>query len=424
MHAAMEALQTLLEVLNDKIRELEKKQRHLEELKAMRSQRHDEIATIVTLNLRGTTFEIEKDILTKLDGSYFDVMLSVGVTITDEKEANIPVYFIDRSYEGFERIISNMGGNELTAKGMNRNDIEIVYRNLFFFNIILRHKRFSLCFDIKVYEGLYAMINLGDGRLCMGFSNGNINIIDIEGSVQARMVLSGHNKEVRCLALLPDGRLCSGSYDKTIKIWNMSIGQCEMTLIGHTNCVLSLDVLSDTRICGSADDTVKIWNTLTAECEVTLTGHRDYVCSVLILADGRICSGSYDNSIKIGSLESGVCEITLTGHTSYVFVVIQLQDGRICSGTHDGTIMVWNIYSNICECTLTGHISYVRSLVELFDGRLCSGSNDGTIRLWSIDDGVCEQMLTGHTGAVRSVLQLQDGRICSASGDGIIKIWS
>ena len=38
VHAAMEALQTLLNVLNDKIRALEKKQRYLEELKVKRLQ--------------------------------------------------------------------------------------------------------------------------------------------------------------------------------------------------------------------------------------------------------------------------------------------------------------------------------------------------------------------------------------------------
>ena len=85
VHAAMEALQTLLDVLNDKIRALEKEQRYLEELKVMRNQRHDEIvSSVIKVNMRGTIFEIEKDVLTRVDGSYFDVMLSMGETIFDE----------------------------------------------------------------------------------------------------------------------------------------------------------------------------------------------------------------------------------------------------------------------------------------------------------------------------------------------------
>ena len=86
VHAAMEALQSLLNVLNAKVRALEKKQRYLEELKVMRRQRHKEItSSIVTINMRGTIFEVEKDILTRVDGSYFDVMLSMGKNIVDER---------------------------------------------------------------------------------------------------------------------------------------------------------------------------------------------------------------------------------------------------------------------------------------------------------------------------------------------------
>ena len=92
--------------MNVKILALQEKQRYLEELKAARSQRH--ASSIIKVNMRGTLLVIEKDILTRVDGSYFDVMLALGETPLDGSEASVPVYFIDRSYERFERIISNM----------------------------------------------------------------------------------------------------------------------------------------------------------------------------------------------------------------------------------------------------------------------------------------------------------------------------
>ena len=46
--------------------------------------------------MRETVLEIEKDNLTRVDGSYFDVMLSMGETLIDESEASAPaVYFIE-----------------------------------------------------------------------------------------------------------------------------------------------------------------------------------------------------------------------------------------------------------------------------------------------------------------------------------------
>ena len=40
---------------------------------------------------------------------------------------------------------------------------------------------------------------------------------------------------VYSLVILPNGRIVSGSYDKSIKIWNTDTGTCEQTLTGHTD---------------------------------------------------------------------------------------------------------------------------------------------------------------------------------------------
>ena len=347
VHAAMEGLQTLLNLLNAKICALQKQQRYLVELKVMRSQRHDEIASsIININTRGTIFEIEKDILTRVDGCYFDVMLSIDETMIGESKASVPVYFIDRSYEGFEKILSNMSGDELHLEGMTRYDIRIVQDNMDYFNLYPTRRvlvDYSTSIDIKVKNGICSMIELSDGRLCTGRHSGIIEIRNIESRMveDNQVVLSGHILYVTSLALLPDGRLCSGSSDRTITIWDTPTGQCEMTLIGHTCGILSLCALSDTRVCsGSNDNTIKIWNIHSGVCELTVTGHRKSLRSLMRLADGRICSGSDDKTIKVWNTESGICEVTLTGHTTYVYVVVQLRDGRICSGSGDKSIKI------------------------------------------------------------------------------------
>ena len=56
-------------------------------------------------------------------------------------------------------------------------------------------------------------------------------------------------------------RIISGSGDKTIKIWNRVSGECERTLSGHSNSVVSVCVMGNERIIsGSSDKTIKIWN--------------------------------------------------------------------------------------------------------------------------------------------------------------------
>ena len=114
--------------------------------------------------------------------------------------------------------------------------------------------------------------------------------------------LEGHIDEVNCISVLPDGRIISGSYDKTLKIWNPSTGNCDHTFIGHTDAVRCIAILPNGRIIsGSSDKTLKIWNLLTGNCDHTFTGHTELVWSVAILSNGRIVSGSYDKTIKIWS---------------------------------------------------------------------------------------------------------------------------
>ncbi len=243
---------------------------------------------------------------------------------------------------------------------------------------------------------------------------------------EALATLWGHTAWVLTLTVLPDGRLVSGSHDKTIKVWNLLSGECEATFSGHTDYVRALTVLQDGRLAsGSADNTVKIWNLLTGECEATLSGHASYVYALTVLQDGRLASGSHDNTIKVWNTPlTEQCEATLSDHTNHVMALAVLQDGRLASGSGDSTIKLWNPLTWSCERTLWGHTDYVRTLTVLADGRLASGSWDRTVRVWNPLTGTCEAKLLGHTRYVMALTVLAEGRLASGSQDKTIKVWN
>jgi hypothetical protein len=75
--------------------------------------------------------------------------------------------------------------------------------------------------------------------------------------------LEGHNSFVAAVAVSPDGQhVISGSYDKTVKIWDRTTGECVSTLEGHSSNVTAVAVSPDGQhvISGSKDKTVKIWD--------------------------------------------------------------------------------------------------------------------------------------------------------------------
>ena len=72
--------------------------------------------------------------------------------------------------------------------------------------------------------------------------------------------VEGHGAGVTSVAVLSDGRIVSGSDDKTLRIWNTLTGLCEQELKGHGAWLKSVAVLSDGRIVSrDSGDTTLIW---------------------------------------------------------------------------------------------------------------------------------------------------------------------
>ena len=65
----------------------------------------------------------------------------------------------------------------------------------------------------------------------------------------------------------------------------------------------------------SEDKSIKIWDKATGDCIKTLLGHSDAVFSIAILSNNRIVSCSLDKSIRIWDVELGECIKILNGHT-------------------------------------------------------------------------------------------------------------
>jgi len=73
----------------------------------------------------------------------------------------------------------------------------------------------------------------------------------------------GHTSGVTSVAFSPDGKLlASGSYDGTIKLWEVATGSLVRTLYGHTWVVNSVAFSPDGRLLASssADATIKLWD--------------------------------------------------------------------------------------------------------------------------------------------------------------------
>jgi WD40 repeat protein len=242
--------------------------------------------------------------------------------------------------------------------------------------------------------------------------------------------LKGHTDMVWSVAFSPDGsRLASGSWDKTIKIWDLARGNEPRTLDGHTDHVFVVAFNPDGGRLASAsrDQTIKLWDLAGRNEPRTLKGHTRAVVSAAFSPDGRrLASASVDQTIKVWDVTSGEDVRRLKGHTNWVQSVAFSPDGsQLASGSWDKTIKLWDTASGQVLHTLKGHTREVRSVAYSPDGRLlASAGGDKTIRIWDTASGQELRKLEGHTDLIDSVAYSPDGsRLASASWDRTVKIW-
>ncbi|XP_011788121.1 PREDICTED: guanine nucleotide-binding protein subunit beta-2-like 1 isoform X7 [Colobus angolensis palliatus] len=84
--------------------------------------------------------------------------------------------------------------------------------------------------------------------------------------------LRGHSHFVSDVVISSDGQFAlSGSWDGTLRLWDLTTGTTTRRFVGHTKDVLSVAFSSDNRqiVSGSRDKTIKLWNTL-GVCKYTV----------------------------------------------------------------------------------------------------------------------------------------------------------
>ena len=96
--------------------------------------------------------------------------------------------------------------------------------------------------------------------------NGETKITEIKKYLVGKPLrsLHGHNHFVSSLALNSDcTKLVSGSWDKTIRLWDIPSSKSEQIFKGHTKDILCIAFSHDERLIfsGGMDNTLRYWNT-------------------------------------------------------------------------------------------------------------------------------------------------------------------
>jgi len=252
--------------------------------------------------------------------------------------------------------------------------------------------------------------------------------------------LTGHSHYVQDVSISSDGQFAlSGSWDSTLRLWDLNTGATTRRFIDHGKDVLAVAFSADNRqiVSGSRDKSIKLWNTL-GQCKYTISedGHKEWVSCVRFspnLATPLIVSAGWDKMVKVWNLTHCKLRTNLIGHTGYVNTVTVSPDGSLCaSGGKDGTAMLWDLNEGRHLSSLdAGDIIHalVFSPIRYW---LCAATASA-IKIWDLESKVCVDELKPEIKQSKKAVPIQcislawsaDGTTLFAGyTDNVIRVWA
>jgi WD40 repeat protein len=112
-----------------------------------------------------------------------------------------------------------------------------------------------------------------------------------------KRTLRGHTQPVLCIKATTSTKLISSSEDKTLRIWDIRTGKCDV-LEGHKDTIPRFDVHCDIIASASHDGTCRLWNLKTKRSLKVLRGHQGKLYSVSINAV-KVATSGEDGSVRV-----------------------------------------------------------------------------------------------------------------------------
>ena len=202
--------------------------------------------------------------------------------------------------------------------------------------------------------------------------------------------LSGHTDRVHAVAFSPNGKiLATGSYDRTIRLWNVATHRQLGALTGTSGDVYSVAFSPNGKILASGGDdrSVRLWDVRThRQLGQPLNGHDGEINSVAFSPDGKIlASGGENGTVRLWDVRTRrQLGTALPGHMGKVWSVAFSPDGKtLASGGADGTAQLWDVASRRPLGFVQANRHPVLSVAFSHNSKiLATGGDDGAVRLW------------------------------------------
>ncbi|XP_033298801.1 autophagy-related protein 16-1 isoform X1 [Bombus vosnesenskii] len=233
-----------------------------------------------------------------------------------------------------------------------------------------------------------------------------------KGMSESKGVLIGSNAGVMCVDFDSTGTLMlAASNDYASRVWTVNDFRLKHTLTGHCGKVMAAKFLGEPSkvVTGSYDRTLKIWDLRSKACiETKFAGSS---CNDLVTSDGAgstIISGHFDQRIRFWDTraESSSNDILLEGKVTSLD--LSRDANYLLSCVRDDTLKLIDLRMKkiIGSFSADGFkvgFDWTRATFSPDGQYIAVGSSDGSVFIWSVTTNMIETVLKNHSTVVTAV---------------------
>ncbi|XP_054957790.2 F-box/WD repeat-containing protein 10 isoform X2 [Pan paniscus] len=264
---------------------------------------------------------------------------------------------------------------------------------------VLMEERNVFCgtYNVRILSDTWdqnRVIHYSGGDLIAVSSNRKIHLLDIIQVKAIPVEFRGHAGSVRALFLCEEENfLLSGSYDLSIRYWDLKSGVCTRIFGGHQGTITCMDLCKNRLVSGGRDCQVKVWDVDTGKCLKTFR-HKDPILATRI-NDTYIVSSCERGLVKVWHIAMAQLVKTLNGHEGAVKCLF-FDQWHLLSGSTDGLVMAWSMVGKYERCLMAfKHPKEVLDVSLLFL-RVISACADGKIRIYNFLNGNCMKVIKAN----------------------------
>ncbi|XP_054320100.2 F-box/WD repeat-containing protein 9 isoform X2 [Pongo pygmaeus] len=277
-----------------------------------------------------------------------------------------------------------------------------------------------------------SVLLLQGGSLCLsGSRDRNVNLWDLRQlGTESNQVLvktlgtkrnSTHEGWVWSLAA-QDHRVCSGSWDSTVKLWDMAADGQQFGEIKASSAVLCLSYLPDILVTGTYDKKVTIYDPRAGPALLKRQQLHSRPVLTLLADDRHIISGSEDHTLVV--VDRRANSVLQRLQLDSYLLCMSYQEPQLWAGDNQGLLHVFanrNGCFQLIRSFDVGH-SFPITGIQYSVGALYTTSTDKTIRVHVPTDPPRTICTRKHDNGLNRVCA-EGNLVVAGSGDLSLEVW-